>query len=298
VKPPKVSVITVVYNGAATLEATLLSVMEQSYPYVEYILVDGGSTDGTLRLIERYKSQIAAWVSERDKGVYDAMNKGVRMATGDWVYFLGSDDRLQDKEVLNDIFSDPANLDCDLLYGDVTSPSYHGLYDGPFTFGKLLSRNISHQAIFYKRNLFDTVGGYELRFRMHADWDLNIRWFKTPGIRTKYVNRHIADFGAEGLSAGHDVTLIREVLIRERLRWLRQQGIKKLHSFQLYDEWWRMLRNAGIRDLDSLKTAAGGEEIPKAVKSMLTWQQKLPTGLLRKGAFSKSMMIINYISNF
>ncbi|HEV2478732.1 MAG TPA: glycosyltransferase family 2 protein [Puia sp.] len=296
-KPPKVSVITVVYNGAATLEATLLSVVEQSYPHVEYILVDGGSTDGTLEIIDRYKTRITAWVSERDKGVYDAMNKGVRMATGDWVYFLGSDDRLQDKAVLSDIFTDPANLDSDLLYGDVTSPSYKGLYDGPFTFGKLLSRNISHQAIFYKRHLFEFIGGYEPRFRMHADWDLNIRWFKTPGIRMKYVDRHIADFGAEGLSSGHDVALIREVLIPERLRWLGQQGQKKLHSLQLYDEWWRMLRNAGIRDLASLEAVAGGEEIPKAVKSMLAWQRKLPPALLRKGAFSKSMMIINYISN-
>jgi glycosyltransferase involved in cell wall biosynthesis len=295
VKPPLISVITVVYNGAATLESTLLSVLEQTYSRVEYILVDGGSTDGTLQLIDRYKTRIAAWTSERDKGVYDAMNKGLRMATGDWVYFLGSDDRLQDKEVLNDIFSDPATRDYDLLYGDVTSPSYKGLYDGPFTFEKLLSRNISHQAIFYKRARFESLGGYDLHFRMHADWDLNIRWFKTPGMRVKYVGRHIADFGAEGLSSGHDVPLIREVLIPERLRLLNRSGCKP--SLKQYDECWRLLRNSGIRDLASLEAVAGGQEIPKAVKSMLAWQQKLPRRLLKTRPFSKLMMLINYVIN-
>lgn len=294
-KPPLISVITVVYNGAATLEATLRSVLEQTYPHVEYILVDGGSTDGTLQLIDRYKTRIAAWTSEPDRGVYDAMNKGLQMATGDWVYFLGSDDRLQDKEVLKNVFSDPANLDFDLLYGDVTSPSYKGLYDGPFTFEKLLSRNISHQAIFYKRQGFETVGEYDLHFRMHADWDLNIRWFRTPGMRMKYVGRHIADFGAEGLSSGHDVPLIREVLIPERLRLLNRPGRKP--SLKQYDEWWRMLRNAGIRDYASLEAAAGSQEIPGAVKSMLTWQQKLPRWILKIGPFSKSMMLINYVIN-
>jgi glycosyltransferase involved in cell wall biosynthesis len=295
VKLPLISVITVVYNGAATLEATLLSVLEQTYSRVEYILVDGGSTDGTLQLIDRYKTRIAAWTSERDKGVYDAMNKGLRMATGDWVYFLGSDDRLQDKDVLNDVFSDPANFDYDLLYGDVTSPSYKGLYDGPFTFEKLLSRNISHQAIFYKRGCFETVGGYDLHFRMHADWDLNIRWFKTPGMRMKYVGRHIADFGAEGLSSGHDVPLIREVLIPERLRLWNRSGRKP--SLKQYDECWRLLRNSGIRDFVSLEAIAGGQEIPRAVRSMLAWQQRLPGRLLKIGPFSKVMMLINYVIN-
>src|ERR1700722_12907065 len=95
---PLVSVITVVYNGAATLETTLLSVIGQSYDRVEYIVVDGGSKDGTLDLIDRYKSHIATWVSEPDKGVYDAMNKGIRMAKGDWLFFLGSDDRFQDDD--------------------------------------------------------------------------------------------------------------------------------------------------------------------------------------------------------
>ena len=114
-------------------------------------------------------------------------------------------------------------------------------------------------------------------------------------MRMKYVGRHIADFGAEGLSSGHDVPLIREVLLPERLRLLNRPGRKP--SLKQYDEWWRMLRNAGIRDYASLEAAAGGQEIPGAVKSMLTWQQKLPRWIIKIGPLSKSMMLINYVIN-
>jgi glycosyltransferase involved in cell wall biosynthesis len=294
VNQPLISVITPVYNGAATLEATMLSVFGQDWPRVEYILVDGGSKDGTLDLIAKYKGRVV-WISEPDKGVYDAMNKGVGMASGEWVFFLGSDDRLEDSEVLTSIFSDLTNADYDLLYGDVTSPSYKGLYDGPFTFEKLLSRNISHQAIFYRRSLLARVGGYDLRFRMHADWELNIRIFKLPRVRTKYVGRHIADFGAEGLSAGHDTQLIREVLIPERLRLLQTSDTKGLRSWRTYDEWWRMLRNSGIRDETALGASVGDIPVPPGIKSIVRWQKRIPPRVLRVGAVSKFLMFLHYL---
>ena len=294
---PLISVITVVYNGAATLEKTLQSVLRQTWPHIEYVLVDGGSTDGTLRLIDGYRSRLGTFVTEPDKGIYDAMNKGIRLAKGDYVFFLGSDDLLHDDKVFAGIFSDPANLAFDLIYGNVISPSYKGWYDGPFTFDKLLSRNISHQAIFYKREVFQRTGDYNLRYRMHADWDLNIRWFKDPAIKPHYVDVLVAEFGAEGVSAGHDTLFIKEVLIREKLRWLERHGGLR-RSPGAYDEWWRLLRNAGIRDLATLEACAGGEKIPPAVKRMLAWQEKLPLRLLRIGPFSKLILFINYISNF
>ena len=294
---PVISVITVVYNGVATLERTLQSVLCQTWPQIDYVLVDGGSTDGTLELIGKYASRLGSVVSEPDKGIYDAMNKGIRLAKGDFVLFLGSDDLLRDDQVFARIFSDLSNLAFDLIYGNVISPSYKGWYDGPFTLAKLLSRNISHQAMFYRRALFQRTGDYNLRYRMHADWDLNIRWFKDPGISTRYVDMLVAEFGAEGISAGHDIVFIKEVLIREKLRWLNGHG--GLHrSPAAYDEWWRLLRNAGIRDLATLAACAGEEKIPPAVTRMLAWQRKLPPGLLRVGPISKLLLFINYISNF
>ena len=96
----KLSVITVSYNAAVTIEQTILSVIRQDYPNIEYIIIDGGSTDGTIDIIRKYEDKIAYWVSEPDQGIYDAMNKGIRQATGDYLYFLGADDWLKDEKVL------------------------------------------------------------------------------------------------------------------------------------------------------------------------------------------------------
>ena len=88
-RPIRISIVTVVYNGASTLEQTILSVLGQTYPHIEYIIIDGGSKDGTVDIIKKYQDRIAYWVSEPDEGIYDAMNKGIRHASGDWIYFLG-----------------------------------------------------------------------------------------------------------------------------------------------------------------------------------------------------------------
>ena len=90
----KISVVTVCYNAADTIEKTMLSVLNQTYHDIEYIIIDGGSTDGTVEIIRKYADRIAYWVSEPDKGIYDAMNKGIKVATGEYIYFLGADDLL------------------------------------------------------------------------------------------------------------------------------------------------------------------------------------------------------------
>jgi glycosyltransferase involved in cell wall biosynthesis len=294
-KEPLVSVITVVFNGAATLEATLQSVIRQTYPHIDYVIVDGGSTDGTLDVIDRYKEHFGSFISERDKGIYDAMNKGIRMARGEWLYFLGSDDLLADEQVLTFFFSDPSNREYDLVYGDVESSGYSGPYDGPFTYSKLLGRNISHQAIFYKRGVFTKIGDYDIRYRMHADWDLNLRCFADTSIRTKYVCRTVAMFGADGISAGHDRLFLRERLIPQKLRQLNREGVSGLRAIGFYDEWWRFLRNAGFRTTDDLRKYTGDEPVPGPIRRMILWQRLLPSGLLRWGAVSKTYMLLRYL---
>ena len=314
---PLISIITVVYNGAATLEATIRSVRDQTWKDVEYIIVDGGSTDETPALIEKYKGTVANWVSEKDKGVYDAMNKGIRMAKGDWLYFLGSDDLLHDPHVLTTMFDAPFDGNCDLLYGNVTSPSYKGPYDGAFTLEKLLSRNISHQAAFYRKELFQRLGDYDLRYRLHADWDLNLRCFMNGDVRTKYVDVLVAEFGAEGMSSSHDIPFLREGLIPAKLQWLNRQGVRSLRRLTLYDEWWRFLRNAGFRNetelegiagiraevgpkagsRDDAEPNAGTEAVPKPIRGMIRWQRPVPPGMLRNGFVSKGWMFISYLFN-
>jgi glycosyltransferase involved in cell wall biosynthesis len=311
-KKPLVSVITVVFNGAATLEATIRSVADQRFRDLEYIIVDGGSTDATLSIIKKYPEMVTRWISEKDKGVYDAMNKGIRLAEGEWLYFLGSDDLFQDAGVVAGFFGDPGAAGSftdpgvagfDLLYGDVLSPSYKGRYDGEFTYEKLLSRNLSHQAAFYKKSLFARLGDYDQHYRMHADWDFNLRCFSDATVRTRYTGVLVATFGAEGISAGHDLAFLRERLIPAKLQWLEQTGYRALRRLRLYDEWWRFLRNAGFQDqmvLEGILPAATSftaATLPAAIRRMLRWQRVLPEKFLKNGVISKCWMFGSYLIN-
>ena len=261
--------------------------------------MDSASTDQTLAIAGSYadKDERLRIFSEPDKGIYDAMNKGIRVARGEWVYFLGSDDRLRDSTVLDEIFfvQDPEAPD--LVYGDVYSPSYKGRYDGPFDFRKLLLRNISHQAIFYKKTLFDRLGYYDLRYKMHADWDFNLRCFGDPDVRTSYTGVLVATFGAGGVSAGHDLPFLRERLIPVKLRQLNTDGPSALRSIAAYDEWWRCLRNAGIRSAKELEQYTGDEPLLPVIRRMIRHQQQIPQSVLRKGPISKVLMLFSYLLN-
>lgn len=117
-KTPVISIITVVFNGADLLEGTIQSVINQSYPHIEYIIVDGKSKDNTFEIIQKYKHQITKWISEPDKGLYDAMNKGLKMATGDFVWFMNAGDRIFKKDTVEKIVEN-YRADTDILYGEV-----------------------------------------------------------------------------------------------------------------------------------------------------------------------------------
>lgn len=170
---PLITVITVVYNGETYLEETIQSVINQTYDNVEYIIIDGGSTDGTLDIIKKYEAQIDYWVSERDEGIYDAMNKALCVKRGDWVSFLGSDDILYD--ILHSISK---NLKPNLLmvYGDAYMPKRHILYLGKFSKLKLVFNNICQQAILYNSNHFHN-NKFSLTYRYLSDYEFNVRMF-------------------------------------------------------------------------------------------------------------------------
>jgi glycosyltransferase involved in cell wall biosynthesis len=295
----KVTIIIPTLKAESTLETSLQSVLSQQYGDFEVLIMDSVSQDGTLAIARDYAARderIRIW-SEPDQGVYDAMNKGIDKALGEWVLFLGSDDRLYDEKVLTSFFAVPGLQGFDLVYGNVVSPSYKGVYDGAFTLEKLLSRNLPHQAIFYRRTVFGLIGQYVIRYKGYADWDLNIRCFRDSRIRIRYIDLLVAFFGAAGISSRHDVAFLREVMIPEQLRAFAN-GPRRLRSIRIYDEWWRLLRNAGIRDQRMLKECSSGEPIPGAVARMTTWQKMMPATLLKMGVFSKIIMFFNYISNF
>lgn len=194
----KISVVTVCYNAADTIERTMLSVLNQTYHDIEYIIIDGGSTDGTVDIIRKYADKIAYWVSEPDKGIYDAMNKGIKISNGEYIYFLGADDVL-----CEDIFFNIAPLLTHartIYYGDVYMINQRINYDGPFSRYKLAIHNICHQAILYHRSVYDGRL-YDVNYRLFADYVFNIQSWGDRSIKFVYLPFVIACFNDCGRSS-------------------------------------------------------------------------------------------------
>lgn len=168
---PFISVITVVRNGEMTLEKSIISVIGQTYRNLEYIIVDGGSTDNTLNIINKYDNSIAYWVSERDEGIYNAMNKGVRIASGSWILFLGADDYLMHNSVIEEAMRF-ASSQLMLLYGD-TLYSNNYRFKSTLNYRLLLHNTVQHQSAIYNRMLFEKFQ-YDESFKICSDYELNL----------------------------------------------------------------------------------------------------------------------------
>ena len=203
--PPLISVITPTFNSGAKIAVTVASVLSQGKGLYEFLVIDGGSTDGTLAHL-RAQGPALRYLSEPDEGIYDAMNKGIRLTSGKFLYFLGAGDRLL-PGVLEAVAAEIRKLPCQgqtsqptLLYGNVDWPGYSQPYDGRFNRFKLLRRNICHQAIFYQRSAFERLGFYNTKYQSLADWEFNIRCFNDRGIRKRYIPLRIADYEAGGNS--------------------------------------------------------------------------------------------------
>jgi len=193
-RQPLISIITVVLNGADTLERAIKSVICRKYKDFEYIIVDGGSVDGSIGIIKQYESKLAYWISEQDRSVYDAMNKAVSLASGKWVYFLGADDQLLDGfETAASYLKDEKTI----YYGNVYRPIIDRIYDGKFSAYKLACKNICHQSIFYSRCIWDKYS-YDLKYPIFADYELNLRCFADAHINFQYIPVTIAVFSDEG----------------------------------------------------------------------------------------------------
>jgi len=198
---PLISIIIVVYNAGQYLEQTLLSVIQQTYKHIELIIIDGGSSDNTIEILKRYDDRISYWKSEPDKGIYDAMNKAIDIATGNWVYFLGAGDILLN--VLHQIVPKMLMLN-HIYYGNVYWNDRSIIYDGRFSAFKLAVSNICHQAIFYplaaiKRYKFNT------QYRILADHHLNMQCFGDADFKFTYLPNLICIYDGDGFSSRNNV---------------------------------------------------------------------------------------------
>jgi|GEM_PF-865102 len=198
------SIIIPTHNTSGILPKALDSILAQTYKNYEIIIVDGDSTDGTLGIVKKYEKKFDGrlrWVSEPDSGIYDAMNKGIGMARGEWIYFLGSDDIFYSKKVLEEVSQKIETSDTDIIYGNVQWGDTDKIYDGKFSALKLMEKNICHQAIFFKRSLFDKIGKFDLKYKLWADWVSNMRWFNDESIKREYFEIIVAKYGTEGFSS-------------------------------------------------------------------------------------------------
>jgi glycosyltransferase involved in cell wall biosynthesis len=295
--PPFFTIIIPTFNSEKTLQKALDSILSQNFSDFEILIVDGVSNDRTVNIIKTNAEidKRISFISEKDNGIFDAMNKGIGMTQGTWLYFLGSDDNLYDGSVLSFVFDNLNYSSCNFLYGNIMSD--RGLYGGAFNDEKILRKNISHQAIFYKREVFSKMGDYNLKYKTHADWEFNIRCFTSNFISVKYIDLVIAKFAKGGVSSQHEVLFFREILIPEKLKMLNKSGTEPLRKIYLYDEWWRFIRNAKIRTQLEFDNYAQGQITPVCIKNMIKFQQRIPEKMLKTGFFSKVLMLINYLFN-
>jgi|GEM_PF-314687 len=202
---PKISIITPTYNSAKHLKACILSVAQQSYTNKEHLIVDNLSTDETVEIVRKYALQYPhiRLISEKDHGIYDAMNKGIEKCSGDWLYFIGCDDTFYNDDVLSCIFCSHEIEQMDVIYGNVEWGKGGPLYDGLFTPLKLLNKNICHQAIFFTRDLFYQLGGFETKYKALADWVFNMQWFFRENSRIHYLDQTIAVYNPDGYSSNN-----------------------------------------------------------------------------------------------
>ena len=213
----KISLITVTYNSSKTLSATLSSVLFQTYSDIEYIVVDGLSEDNTVSIIEEYSHLFAGrlrFLSEPDKGIYDAMNKGIQMATGDIIGILNSDDLLMDDDVLKDIalaFDDKTDAICGNLYFvDVNDVNHvvriwKGSPYRSFTKGW----HPAHPTFYARRQVYEKYGAFDITFDVSADFELMLRLIDKYHICIKYVDRYMVKMRVGGESTGSIQNIIK-----------------------------------------------------------------------------------------
>jgi glycosyltransferase involved in cell wall biosynthesis len=193
---PLISIILVCLNSRRTIEQTIQSIVNLEYPSIEFIVIDGESTDGTIEILNKYSQFISRLVVEKDSGVYDAMNKGTKIANGDFLYFIGSDDIIVNswQNLIGKLRSRNT-----VYYGNVYFPLTNQIYDGKFSYVRMLTKNICHQAIFYPKTVFEKYQ-FLNEYPLLGDFHLNIIINSDSNFRFKFIDILIAIFSEKGMS--------------------------------------------------------------------------------------------------
>ncbi len=223
------SIITICYNIKDEIEKTCLSIVNQTWQGFEWIVIDGGSTDGTVDILNKYRSRINVFISESDKGIFNAMNKGIKLASGEWLSFMNGGDAYAANDVLEKVFKDK-KYDADVLYGNVRefytdSRILIRRYPDELNLDFFIDDSINHQSSFIKRNLFDKFGLYDEIYKIVGDWE---KWivFMNNNCIFKKIDMVIADFMRNGISS-----VISELHLTERDTVHKQYFVKQSRYF-------------------------------------------------------------------
>lgn len=240
-----ITIIVAVYNGAKTMQACLDSIVRQTYPYVELIVMDGGSLDGTIEILRNNAHHLSFWDSQKDRGIAHAWNKARNHTTGKWVLFLGSDDRLLDENVLADMTEILSNdITHDVIYGKCLTEGgeFHGKIWGGGDITALRRRMcIPHIATFHRREFMEAVGPFDETFRMAMDYELLLR---KKLLSARFVDRLVTVMGGEGVSA----RMIKNSLLESRKAQIKNQAdwrikIEAWHAVYQFRHIFNQMRN-------------------------------------------------------
>lgn len=247
---PFFSIILPTYNAGSTIEAALDSIVSQTFRDFELIIVDGLSSDNTMVLasLQATKTPGIKIICEADEGIYDAMNKGIQKAMGDWIYFIGADDELHSLDCLQKVYEFISAKDSgDIFYGNVlisgdTNWAHDGhIYDGAFNLDKLIERNICHQSIFYNLDFIrKEVGIFNKKYPICADWDFNLRcWSKSEFV---FMDIIIAQFNAGGESTiTSEDTVFSEELIPNILSYFKISPFHPIVNYSQFPQYGKLL---------------------------------------------------------
>jgi glycosyltransferase involved in cell wall biosynthesis len=240
----KISILTVSYNSAKTIESTIQSVRAQDHNDIEYIVVDGASTDGTLEIIKAHEGTVQRWVSEPDKGIYDAMNKAILMAQGDVIGVLNSDDFYSDSSILSQVAEAFANPDVDAVYGDLVFVDPENLnrvvrtYSSSHWKPKKFAWGFmpAHPTFFVRRKYYEQYGLFKTDYKIAADYELLIRFLYVHRLRYKYLPQKMVVMRKGGVSSRNWKSNV--ILNDEIMRGCRENGIYT-NPFMIYSKYFR-----------------------------------------------------------
>ena len=216
----RVSVVTVCFNSSKTIKRTLESVNRQTYPNIEHIIIDGNSSDNTLIIIAEYKLRLGPIVSETDQGIYDAMNKGLSLATGDIICFLNSDDKYCSENLIAEVVDIFSENNLDILYGDVIYETQAGKQVRYYSSKKFTAKSLkyglmpAHPSLFVKGNIYKKLGLFNVEFDIAGDFEMCCRLFTTPNLRINYIEKPFVTMlpgGASAVSARKILAVNREI---------------------------------------------------------------------------------------